>query len=231
MARERAFIQLGLSSVFRMTYQGPCISWFSLSRVFITVSLDMKINRAIEDASSRMTNKKLPDSPQARAHWLLQFCQCDISELTDQDLGQLQNEWVEFQGDLWKGNHPPIQSTLVQWQQEVNGKINDLKNGLRWSLDCGLWRQLELVNGQLNAQQRAYTLSAGADNPLLFRVMNTLAMVSNDLRLCAREKCRVIFVRTKRQAYCSPRCRGTEGTQRYRKKKTSPPSTNPESQI
>jgi hypothetical protein len=204
------------SSVFRITYEGPCISCFSLSRVLLTVSIDTKIDRPTEDVFKRMKNKKLTETPYARARWLLQFCQRDLSELTAQALEQLQNEWVEFQGNKWTGNHPPVQNRLVQWQQEVRGKLEELKIGQPWALDCGLWRQLEFVNGQFSTQQRTYPLPSGDENRYLIKVMDTLEVVSNDLMLCAREKCRAIFVRTMRQAYCSARCRGTEGKRRYR---------------
>lgn len=162
--------------------------------------------------------KKVADTPQARACWLLQFCQRDLTQLTGPDLKQLQSEWVEFQGSIWKGGHPPIRSRLVQWQQEVRVKLDELKNGQPWSLDCGVWRQLRIVNGQLHTQQRTDPLPTGTENSYLIRVMDTLGAVSNDLRLCAREKCRKMFVRTKRQTYCSARCRGTEGKRKYRQK-------------
>lgn len=167
--------------------------------------------------------KRLMDTPQARACWLLQFCQRDLTQMTGQALEQLQSEWVEFQGSIWKGGQPPVRSRLIQWQQEVRGKLNELINGQRWVLECYLWRQLRIVDSQLHTQQRTGLLSPKEEPNYLIRVMDTLEAASDDLRLCAREKCRKMFVRTKRQAYCSARCRGTEGKRRYRKKKTKLP--------
>ena len=166
-----------------------------------------------------MKSQKIKDTPRTRACWLFQFCQCDLTLVKDQALEQLQNEWVKFQAPLWSGL-PPVRNRLLQWQQEVNSKINELQNGQRWSLDCGLWRQLEFVNGQLNPRQRTSPLPDGAASKFLIRVMDTLEAVANDLRLCKREDCGTVFVKTKRQAYCSARCRGTEGTRRYRKNVT-----------
>jgi hypothetical protein len=168
-----------------------------------------------------MESTKPMDTPLTRACWLLQFCRYDLTQLTDQELRQLQSEWVDFQWGMWKGKRPPVRDWLIEWQQEVRGKLDELKNGQRWVLDCGLWRQLELVNDQLDAKARTYPFADGAENKLLVKGMDTLEAVSNDLRVRAREKCRNLYVRTKRQDYCSVRCRGTEGTQRYRKKKTN----------
>ncbi len=168
--------------------------------------------------SQSAENKNVVDTPQARACWLLQFCQRDITQLTGQDLNQLQNEWIKFQGSIWKGGQPPVRSRLVQWQKEVKGKLDELKKGQSWAMDCDLWRQLELVNGQLHTRQRTYPLPTGTENQYLIIVMDTLEAVANDLRLCAREKCQKMFVRSKRQTYCSARCRGTEGKRKYRQK-------------
>jgi len=161
------------------------------------------------------------DTSHNRACWLLQFCERDLTQLTDQALGQLQGEWVEFQRGRWKWDRPPAQSRLTQWQQAVIAKLDELKNGQSWSLDCGLWRQLALANGEVHVERNTY--ARAHDDKHLVRVVDTLEAVSNDLRVCAREKCGRLFVRTKRQAYCSARCRGTEGTQRYRKKKSKLP--------
>lgn len=173
--------------------------------------------------SQGVGNKKLADTPHARACWLLQLCQRDLTQMTGQALEQLQSEWVEFQGGIGAGKKLPAKNRLVQWQEEVNGKLNELKNGQPWVMDCYLWRQLKLANGPFNTQQRTYPLPTGTESQFLIRVMDTLEAVANDLRLCAREKCRKMFVRSKRQAYCSTRCRGTEGKRRYRKKKTKLP--------
>jgi hypothetical protein len=170
-----------------------------------------------------MESIKPKDTPHSRACWLFRFSQSDLTQLTGQELGQLQSEWVEFQAVMWRGAHPPVQNRLIEWQQEVRGKLDELKNGQRWNLDCGLWRQLELVNGQLDAKAITHAPSTGSQSYLLIKVMDTLEAVAHDLRLCKRDKCRELFLRTKRQAYCSARCRGTEGTQRYRKKKTKLP--------
>jgi hypothetical protein len=155
------------------------------------------------------------NTPQAHACWLLQFCEYDFTQLKEQALGQLQSEWVEFQANIWKGN-PPVRNRLAQWQQEVKGKLDELKKGQSWVMDCGLWRQLQIVDGHLHTQQRTYLRPPEAENKYLIRVMDTLEAVANDLRLCEREKCQKMFVRIKRQAYCSARCRGTEGKRKYR---------------
>jgi hypothetical protein len=103
--------------------------------VFVIISVDI------------MESKKPKDTPHTRACWVLRFCRYDLTQLTDQELGQLQSEWVSFQGDMWKSNRPPVRNTLVQWQQEVRGKLDELRGGQPWPLDCRLLRQLELVNG------------------------------------------------------------------------------------
>lgn len=167
--------------------------------------------------------KKVADTPQARACWLLQFCQRDLTQLTGQALEQLQSEWVEFQGSIWQSKKHPTRDKLLEWQKNVKGKLDKLKKGQPWAMDCHLWRQLELVNDQFNKRQMTYALPTGTENQYLIRVMDALEAVANDLRLCARVKCRRMFVRTKRQTYCSARCRGTEGKRKYRKKKTKLP--------
>jgi hypothetical protein len=53
---------------------------------------------------------------------------------------------------------------LVQWQQDVSGKLDELKNGQPRSMDCELWRQLELLNGHLAARQKTYDLLTGTNS-------------------------------------------------------------------
>jgi hypothetical protein len=38
----------------------------------------------------------------------LQNRRSPLSMVTGQALGQFQNDWVEFQGDIWIENHPPV---------------------------------------------------------------------------------------------------------------------------
>ena len=42
--------------------------------------------------------------------------------------------------------------------------------------------------------------------------------LGRDLRVCANPKCRRLFLRSKRQTYCGPRCSQRERTQRFREK-------------
>lgn len=169
--------------------------------------------------------KKVADTPQARACWLLQFCQRDLTQLTGQALEQLQSEWVEFQENIWQSKKPPAHDRLLEWQKEMKGKLDELKKGQSWGMDCGLRRTLKIVNGRLKTQRwmnaltkMTYPLPTGTENPYLIRVMDALEAVANDLKLCARVKCQKMFVRSKRQTYCSARCRGTEGKRKYRQK-------------
>jgi hypothetical protein len=47
-----------------------------------------------------------------------------------------------------------------------------------------------------------------------------LESLGTRLRFCANEKCKFpAFVRNKRQTFCSPTCRGTVNTRRYRGRK------------
>ena len=49
--------------------------------------------------------------------------------------------------------------------------------------------------------------------------LTSLSDVADRLAECQNESCKRIFLRTKRQTYCSPRCRDTVNKRAYRKRK------------
>ena len=152
------------------------------------------------------------------ARWLIEFVRSDPDQWTAEVIGNFQNKWATLLGALWKGHKPPGSSRMNDWHLEVGMTVKKLEQGEPWAQDCRLWRQIRFDTGQAIVTHRITPLEN--DNYLLKRVMDALEAAGEDMRICQRQDCQKLFVRTKRQAYCSAKCRGTELKRRYRKKQS-----------
>src|SRR5262245_14558616 len=83
-------------------------------------------------------------------------------------------------------------SRLLNWQQEVNGRLDQLRNDACWVLDCRLSQELAFVNDKLHLRRRPSPLPDEEDKTFL--LIRNSHRLGHDLRRCARDKCRIIFV-------------------------------------
>lgn len=154
----------------------------------------------------------------AAARWLIEFVRSDPGKWTAEVIGNFQNKWATLLGTLWKGEKPPGSSRMNNWHQELGKTVEKLEQGEPWAEDCKLWRQIRFDAGQAIIAYRTNPLEKDG---YLIRAMDAFEAAGEDMRICQRPDCQKLFVRSKRQAYCSAKCRGTELKRRYRKKENN----------
>jgi hypothetical protein len=160
------------------------------------------------------------DHESSAARWLIEFVRSDPGKWTDAVTAVFQKKWVTLLGtQYWKSTSLPSSARMKDWHQELGKIVKTLEAGKPWSGDCSLWRQVQINEGQL-VPRRITSPSDSDTNKFLTKVMDVFEESSTDMRICQRQDCEKLFVRTKRQAYCSAKCRGTELKRRHRKKQS-----------
>jgi hypothetical protein len=162
-------------------------------------------------------------SPDSHARWLLKFAQAALTGLKGDDLLQLRMECAVFLGsDLQlrrrKGgvspSQLPSQIQLKQWQQDLNQGLTMLARGQAWSITTEADNALRVENGRLVSQTTLkYLHEVDKFSVTAWEVINN---VRDFYRHCERQECNRPFLRTKRQTFCSARCRGTVNKRKYR---------------
>ena len=170
-------------------------------------------------------------TPEQRARWLLDFCRKDIS--TQEPDERLQLEWAMFLGTdplqkqaedgstFW--HRLPSQNQVTSWQSNVNKKLLKLAKCEPWILDVKADHKLFVQNGVLKSET---SLKTEDHWPALFQVMETLTALGDRFRFCLNKTCYRPFIRTKRQRFCSSRCREIDIKRRYRQKKKTQTSNS-----
>lgn len=159
------------------------------------------------------------DHESTAARWLIEFVRSDPEQWTAQLIGDFQTKWAALLKASGQGHKPPGSSRMKDWHQELGKIVKTLEAGKPWSGDCSLWRQVQINEGQLVPRRRT-SPSDSDTNKFLTKVMDVFEESSTDMRICQRQDCERLFVRTKRQTYCSAKCRGTELKRRHRKKQS-----------
>jgi hypothetical protein len=157
------------------------------------------------------------------AQWLLDFVRSDAGLWRREHAEAHQKRWAALMGSLWERKHPPAVSTLVKWHDELQRIVERLEKGEGWAVDCHLWRQIRMEGGKplvddATTSPRKEHHADADTTKFLIKAMDVFYAIWDDMRLCGRSDCGKLFVRTKRQEYCSETCRGTVGKRRYRRK-------------
>jgi hypothetical protein len=154
-----------------------------------------------------------------RARWVLEFCQTDFLKAR----GEERTKWSEgLREFVWpfSENTKPIsaKSIDVTWRS-LSRKLRGLREGQPWrenvSVRLVLQRQGNTVKGE--AQFNDAGIAWIEDQAMI-----ALAEVAGLLTVCANASCERLFIREKRQAYCSLRCRDTVNKRAYRKRRLAP---------
>jgi hypothetical protein len=115
--------------------------------------------------------------------------------------------------------------------RELKGKVELLANGEPCALDVNGHRAWSIRDRRLRAKTEFDTYSTGAKIPSRYNhyvgaALDTLTEVGDRFRFC--RECNSPFIRTGKQRYCSPTCRGTFNTRTYRQRcKQRAQSDNP----
>lgn len=166
-------------------------------------------------------------TPEQRARWLLDFCLCDFMNLERGQRSQLCQEWAIFvRGDrLLKTTggylvkpHPFEEDQTKHLWRKLDQMLEDLRDGEPWDFPMKGRRRYKIPPDGRLIVETILDPPFERDEPLL-KAMEALESVANRFRFCANEACSHPFIRTKRQRYCSSRCRGTVIKRKYRQKR------------
>lgn len=143
-----------------------------------------------------------------RAQRLLDFRDCDFPKLSLED----KNRW---NGELGSGNF----DNLYRYWLVLRKVLRALQQAKPWSVSLKAYLSLSMRNGTFVAETK-YSSFRQIQEPDR-RAILTLMDVADRLAVCQNQSCKCVFLRTKRQTYCSPRCRDTVNKRAYRKRKQS----------
>lgn len=165
-------------------------------------------------AAFQRAREHIGQTPNNRVRWLLDFYQRDISELSPTEREQIALEWVVFLGESPSQNFIlPSRDQLTTWQQRIRDGIGRLAEGQTWCHKARANLELRVEDGKVGSKLTLQK-KGNAFRPAEFKAME--ALLGIPLRFCANEKCHRPFIRSRRMRYCSPRCRGTVNTRKYR---------------
>ena len=173
-----------------------------------------------------LADQAVGSTPESHAQWLLKFSQQDFQNLGPDEVRRLQFEFAAFLSlDLHLrtrdgGLAPqqlPTTTAVRQWQSGLKRVLGSLTRGQEWiTVSARLQIALRFSTGRL-VVNKIITPLHEADRFML-KAVETLANVQ--VRQCAREDCKRLFIGTEKlgrpQDYCSSTCRGTVGKRRYR---------------
>jgi hypothetical protein len=157
-------------------------------------------------------------APEKRARWLLRFAGTDLVRFSPVDREQWGWELAAYiapPGSPGYFSMPIGGGALAACQEWIAGGVRQLATERRWSLklDSTPSYVVNLDRGELVPR-------TPLGNQLRYfkeRVLReTVPVLLQRFRLCARGDCRRPFIVRKRQAYCSLRCSQTVRTRRYR---------------
>lgn len=169
---------------------------------------------ALQSAQSRVGS-----TPTSRVRWLLEFANEDLSQITEQDLILLQQQILVFlnQPEDVRRDRLPGKHRMLEWQGQVARGLKNLSQRRSWETR---------ITGNLIAERKDARIAdssthipTGQDHwPFTFQAINALIQGADSLRFCANTKCSKLYLRNKRQEYCSTRCRNAANKRLYRQR-------------
>lgn len=149
-----------------------------------------------------------------RACWILDFCQTDFRKAR----GEERTKWNEGLRAFARpfSDKKPIYAKYIDvtWYS-LHHKLRDLREGKPW--DTNVTTRLVLRRAGRTITGEAQFKDLGPDWIVELGAI-ALGEVVGLLTICANKPCERLFIREKRQAYCSLRCRDTVNKRAYRKR-------------
>lgn len=195
--------------------------------------------------SYSLAAKRVGSTPEDHARWLIDLAYryntpADLSTLTAEDVEIILAEMAAFLPDDPARPGEDARSSVrenyaIRWLTRICNGVRQLNRGRAWEhnlvIHYSFWVPLEVqMRGPI---MRLYHLLPKGPRPdklevtkalkdaMAHKICETLASVKGNLRRCRREDCRRLFIRNKRQVYCTPSCASLVRTQRYRAKQQS----------
>ena len=168
-----------------------------------------------------------PKDPSGRAQWLLDFSQSDFPNLSGEERRRWGTELGEFIGVM---SHDPKRPDLTLGQQYVDQVWQALQRLLQSIVkEDHVWSQT--VEATLTICQKGGIVTTVTElyselrsDPFEMETYAAIlfAQLDGPLAICANRACNRAFIKSRRQTYCTVRCRDTVNKRAYRKRSRQP---------
>jgi hypothetical protein len=196
------------------------------------------------DNEARQAVQRVGRTVEARAQWLIDvgYRYKEVQNLSPAEMRALRWEMAVFcspNRDYEQYRPAPVSEDDVRrWLVRIHNGIQQLTAGRAWGhrliTHYGFWvprarqqpgsllrsRADELPRGFIAEVRESDTLHVAhmRKDGMAHHICEALAAVGDRLRRCQRKECSRLFVRQKRQLYCTPVCAGAVRTRRHRAK-------------
>jgi hypothetical protein len=178
------------------------------------------------DADHARARQIVGDTPESRARWLLSLdSRGDFRRFSQPERHAFGAEMGAFLG---RGGYVPDDEAEL-WLNRIRAGVRKLAAGKAWGYATvthfNFWIPRPGQRGASGFESVGYIEpksphilhhSRTLKDRMAHRICDTLAAVGNRLRRCPRQGCGRLFVRAKRQQYCSPQCASVHRSRRYR---------------
>jgi hypothetical protein len=173
--------------------------------------------------------KRVGETLESRARWLLSLANQEaLADLSEPEQRGIRWEMAVFCGDRANPEVGAVlrvtEVTAERWHSRIKEGLRRLAKGRAWGhalvTHMSLWIPLQAQWEKLKIGRPDTLYVTRTDKEsLMHAVCAVILAVENRLRRCRRSTCGRLFLRRKRQAYCSPRCSSVARMRRYRHRK------------
>jgi hypothetical protein len=195
----------------------------------------------------RAASARVGSTPEAQAHWMIDLAYRydavkHLSLLSSDNLAMILAELEAFLPE--DEARPPEYARIedreeyaIRWLTRIRNGVRRLNRGRAWGhmlvTHYSFWVSRPGQRaGRLTPESRLLKLEGGPEphrltvtktpkDAMAHRICEVLAAVGNCLWRCHRPGCGRLFVRHKRQLYCTPSCVWVTRTRRHRQKRRS----------
>jgi hypothetical protein len=162
------------------------------------------------------TARLIRATDEARLRWLLKFAATEnFDEMSSAKFERLRRQIQEFtsiRGSSYEtADNPVSQEAARQLALKVGDGLGAYAGGRSWDLPRMSIARSVIPNGDRPSYNGRW------NDTFLMSTADLLQTVGKLLRVCAAERCEVLFVKRKRRIFCSERCSGGERMRRFQK--------------
>ena len=166
----------------------------------------------------RSAQSRVGSTPTSRVRWLLEFAKLDLSQIPEHDLLPVQREVFVFLGQAEDvlSNQPLDKDRILDGQRRIAMSLKALSRGKPWKTRITANLIVERKDARITSIS---THTPATQDPwalFQFHAITALTQGADSLRFCANVECSQLYLRNKRQEYCSTRCRDAVNKRLYR---------------
>jgi hypothetical protein len=189
---------------------------------------------------ARLAAKRVGSTPLDHARWMIALAYRfeaveDLSTLPSEDVQVLLAELTAFCPDDparpdTEASPDTREAYAIRWLRRIRNGIRQLNRGRAWGhrlvTHYSLWVPREGQKdghytpwsryGQIERQPDRLYIRKTTKDTMAHKICGVFATVGDQLRRCQRLGCGRLFVRHKRQLYCTPSCASVVRTRRHR---------------